>query len=316
MEYADLDWKNLGFKYRETDYSYISRYIANDWDEGKVKQNRLSIDEKKLDIDYIKQCFEELKAYRSKEGDIYLFRPYENIVRLNRNCEKLLMPNIPKEKFIKALKDVVRANERFIPPYDSKASLYIRPFISEISNQSNLKIPKEYIFSIYVTPVGPTPMNLSNIIISKDRKRIDEVSNSTKSLKDKELIYINKNNKLGDINNTNLFVITKNDVFVSLKSSTGLPSITKNSLMYIAKNYLNMKVEERDIYLDEIDNFCEIGTCSTKYMIKPIKSIIYEDKEYIVQKNKIGPITNELYDILRGIQYKDIQGPKDWVIKV
>lgn len=313
MKYADLDWINLGFKYRETDYSYISRYIANDWDEGKVKQNRLSIDEKKLDIDYIKQYFEGLKAYRSKEGDIYLFRPYENIVRLNKSCEKLLMPNITKEKFMKALKDVVRSNERFVPPYDSKASLYIRPFISEISN---IKVPKEYIFSIYVTPVGPTPMNLSNIIITKDRKRIDEVSNSTKSLKDKELIYINKNNKLEDINNTNLFVITKNDVFVSLKSSSGLPSITKNSLMYIAKNYLNMKVEERDIYLEEIDNFCEIGTCSTKYMIKPIKSIIYEDKEYIVQNNKIGPITNELYDILRGIQYKDIQGPKDWVIKV
>ncbi|WP_175582896.1 aminotransferase class IV, partial [Clostridium perfringens] len=150
-----IDWNNLGFSYMKTDYRYISHYKDGKWDEGKlVTDNKLSISEASTALHYGQQCFEGLKAYRTKDGKIQLFRVDENAKRMNKSCDKLLMPEIPVEKFIDACMQVVKANERFVPPYGTGATLYIRPFMIGVGDNIGVKSASEFIFSVFCLPVG------------------------------------------------------------------------------------------------------------------------------------------------------------------
>lgn len=155
-ELVDLDWKNLGFSYMKTDYRFISHWKEGSWDEGKlVTENTVTISEGSTALHYGQSCFEGLKAYRTKDGRIQLFRPDENAKRMEKSCERLMMPAFPVERFVDAVKQVVRANEAWVPPYESGSTLYIRPYLIGVGDNIGVKPAPEYIFSIFVMPVGP-----------------------------------------------------------------------------------------------------------------------------------------------------------------
>jgi branched-chain amino acid aminotransferase len=333
-----MDWANLGFKYTKTDFRYISVWKDGEWDEGILTEdNRLSISEGSTAIHYGQQCFEGLKAYRTKSGDIQLFRPDENSKRLNESCERLLMPQIPSDKFIDACKQVVRANERFVPPYGSNASLYLRPFLIGVGDNIGVKAAQEYIFCVFCVPVGAyfkgdiSPVNFIvsdyDRAASKGTGRVKVGGNyacsfyPNKLAKDKgfaDCIYLDPqtHTKIEEVGAANFYAITKENAFITPKSQSILPSITKKSLIYIAQNYLNMKVEERDVFIDELSEFKEAGACGTAAVITPIGMIENEGKQYTFNGGEeAGEITKKLYKMLTEIQFGDREAPEGWIFK-
>lgn len=336
---VNIDWNNLGFSYIKTDYRYISVWKDGKWDEGKLTEdNMLKISEASTALHYGQQCFEGLKAYRRKDGKIQLFRVDRNSNRMNESTRKLLMPEIPVEKFIDACMQVVKANEHYVPPYGTGATLYLRPFMIGVGDNIGVKPAPEYIFSVFAVPVGPyfkeglSPCNF--MIADYDRAAPQGTGgqkvggNYAASLHPHLLaaergfadcIYLDPatHTKIEEVGAANFFGITKNNEFVTPKSPSILPSITKYSLMDIARDYLKMPVYERDVYVDNLDEFKEAGACGTAAVITPIGGIEYKDKLHVFYSEKeVGPITKELYRILCGIQFGDIEGPEGWVFEV
>ncbi|RKD29519.1 branched-chain amino acid aminotransferase [Thermohalobacter berrensis] len=336
---VNIDWENLGFDYIKTDYRYVSRWKDGKWDEGKlVEDNKLSISEASTALHYGQQCFEGLKAYRTKDGKIQLFRPDQNAKRLNKSCKRLLMPEIPEEKFIDACIQVVKANEHYVPPYGTGATLYIRPFVIGVGDNVGVKPAPEYLFCVFCVPVGPyfkgglTPVNFT--VSDYDRAAPEGTGgvkvggNYAASLLPHELavkkgfadcIYLDPSThtKIEEVGAANFFGITKDDKFVTPKSPSILPSITKYSLMHVAKEYLGMEVEERDVYIDKLDEFKEAGACGTAAVITPIGGIEYKgDLHVFYSETEVGPVTKKLYDTLTGIQFGDVEAPEGWIVEV
>jgi len=336
---VDIDWTNLGFEYIKTDLRYISTWKDGSWDKGQlVEDNMLTISEASTALHYGQQCFEGLKAYRTKDNKIQLFRPDRNAKRMNTTNLRILMPQLPEEKFIDACIQVVRANEAYVPPYGTGATLYLRPFMIGVGNNIGVKPAPEYIFSVFCLPVGPyfkggqTPVNYS--ITGFDRAApygtggAKVGGNYAASLQSHQeaakrgfadCIYLDPSThtKIEEVGAANFFGITKDNKFVTPKSLSILPSITKYSLMHIAKEYLKMEVEERDVFIDNLDEFKEAGACGTAAVITPIGGIEYKGKLHVFHsETEVGPITKELYRILCGIQYGDIEAPKGWIVEV
>lgn len=336
---VNLDWSNLGFSYIKTDYRYISHWKDGNWDNGKlVEDNMLSISESSTALHYGQQCFEGLKAYRTKDGKIQLFRPNKNAERLNGSLNKLLMPEVPVDKFIDACMEVVKANEHFVPPYGTNGTLYIRPFVIGVGDNIGVKPAPEYIFCVFCLPVGDyfkggmTPCNF--MIAEYDRAAPHGTGaqkvggNYAASLHPHKIavdrgfadcIYLDPatRTKIEEVGAANFFGITKNNEFITPKSPSILPSITKYSLMEIAKSYLNMPVYERDVLVDKLYEFKEAGACGTAAVITPIGGIEYQNTLHVFHsKTEVGPITKELYRILCGIQFGDIEGPEGWIYEV
>ncbi len=335
----NIDWDNLGFNYIKTDFRYISIWKNGKWDEGKLtKDNTITLSEGSPCLHYGQQCFEGLKAYRTKNGDIQLFRVDENAKRMNKSLNQLIMPEIPEKKFIKACIEVVKANKDYVPPYESGATLYIRPFVIGVGDNIGVKPADEYIFSVFCTPVGAyfkdglSPVNF--MIADYDRAAprgtggIKVGGNYAASLKSHliavergfaDCIYLDPatNTKIEEVGAANFFGITYNNEFITPKSLSILPSITKYSLMHIAKEYLNLNVYERDVFIDNIDEFKEAGACGTAAVITPIGGIEYKNKLHVFHSTtEVGPITKKLYDTLYGIQFGDIEAPKGWIFKI
>jgi branched-chain amino acid aminotransferase len=335
----EINWDELGFDYIKTDYRYISTWKDGNWDEGTLtKDNTLTISEASTALHYGQQSFEGLKAYRTKDGTIQLFRPNRNASRMNASCKKLLMPEIPNDKFIDACMQVVKANERFVPPYGTGGTLYIRPFIIGVGDNIGVKPAPEYIFSVFCVPVGPyfkgglTPVNF--MISDFDRAapygtgQQKVGGNYAASLQahkiatDKgfaDCIFLDPatHTKIDEVGSANFFGITKDNKFITPNSSSILPSITKYSLLQLAKDYLHLETAEEDVLLDELDNFKEAGACGTAAVITPIGGIEYKDKLHVFySETEVGPITKKLYDTLVGIQFGDIEGPEGWIYKV
>ena len=334
-----IDWNNLGFSYIKTDYRYVSVWKDGKWDNGKLTEdNMLSISEASTALHYGQQCFEGLKAYRRKDGKIQLFRVDRNAKRMNDSTKKLLMPEIPEEKFIDACMQVVKANEHYVPPYGTGATLYLRPFMIGVGDNIGVKPAPEYIFCVFAVPVGPyfkeglTPCNF--MIADYDRAAPQGTGgqkvggNYAASLHPHliatkrgfaDCIYLDPatHTKIEEVGAANFFGITKNNEFITPKSPSILPSITKYSLMDIARDYLNMPVFERDVYVNKLDEFKEAGACGTAAVITPIGGIEYNDKLHVFYSEKeVGPVIKELYRILCGIQFGDIEGPEGWVFEV
>lgn len=334
-----IDWNNLGFSYIKTDYRYVSVWKDGKWDNGKLTEdNMLSISEASTALHYGQQCFEGLKAYRRKDGKIQLFRVDRNAKRMNDSTKKLLMPEIPEEKFIDACMQVVKANEHYVPPYGTGATLYLRPFMIGVGDNIGVKPAPEYIFCVFAVPVGPyfkeglSPCNF--MIADYDRAAPHGTGgqkvggNYAASLHPHliaakrgfaDCIYLDPatHTKIEEVGAANFFGITKNNEFVTPKSPSILPSITKYSLMDIARDYLNMPVFERDVYVNNLDEFKEAGACGTAAVITPIGGIEYNDKLHVFYSEKeVGPVIKELYRILCGIQFGDIEGPEGWVFEV
>ena len=335
----NIDWGNLGFSYIKTDYRYVSKWKDGKWDDGILTEdNMLTISEGSPALHYGQQCFEGLKAYRTKTGKIQLFRVDENAKRMNRSAANLLMPEIPVEKFIDACKKVVKANEHFVPPYGTGATLYIRPFLIGVGDNIGVHPASEYIFSVFCIPVGPyfkgglKPVNFMIADFDRAARRgtgsIKVGGNYAASLTPHKIavekgfadcIYLDPTtqSKIEEVGAANFFGITKNNEFVTPFSPSILPSITKYSLIHIAENYLNLKVFERDVYIDNLNEFAEAGACGTAAVITPIGGIEYKNKLHVFYSTEEpGPITKKLYDILYDIQFGDIEGPEGWIFEV
>ncbi|AFS79663.1 branched-chain-amino-acid aminotransferase IlvE [Gottschalkia acidurici 9a] len=337
---VDIDWDNLGFSYIKTDYRYISVWKDGKWDEGKlVEDNKLTISEGSTALHYGQQCFEGLKAYRTKDGKVQLFRPDENAKRMIESCHKVLMPGVPVEKFIDACKQVVKANEHFVPPYGTGGTLYLRPFVIGVGDNIGVKSAPEFIFSVFCVPVGPYfkgGVNPVNFLVAPDFDRAAPHGtgaakvggNYAASLyplsiaKEKgfaDCIYLDPatRTKVEEVGSANFFGITHDDKFVTPTSPSILRSITRISLETIAEDYLGLKVEERDVYIDKLDEFKEAGACGTAAVITPIGGVQYKDDFHVFYSEKeVGPITKKLYDTLCGIQFGDVEAPEGWMVEV
>lgn len=336
---VNIDWNNLGFEYIKTDFRYISTWKNGSWDEGHLTEdNMLTISEASCALHYGQQCFEGLKAYKTKNGDIQLFRPNRNAARLNNSLNKLLMPEIPEEKFIDACMQVVKANEHYVPPYGTGGTLYLRPFVIGVGDNIGVKPAPEYIFCVFCLPVGAyfkggmTPCNF--MIADYDRAAPHGTGgqkvggNYAASMQPHKIaadrgfadcIYLDPATRtyIEEVGAANFFGITKNNEFVTPKSPSVLPSITKYSLMEIAEKYLNMPVYERKVPIDSLDEFKEAGACGTAAVITPIGGIEYKGKLHVFySETEVGPITKELYRILCGIQFGDVEAPEGWIYKV
>lgn len=335
----NIDWGKLGFTYTKTDFRYISKWKDGNWDDGKlVEDNNLSISEGSTALHYGQQCFEGLKAYATKDGRIQLFRPDQNSKRLNNSCRRLLMPEFPEERFIDACVQVVKANKAFVPPYGSGATLYLRPFVIGVGDNLGVKPAAEYIFCVFCSPVGPYfkgGMSPVNFMISDYDRAAPYGTGAAKvggnyagSLLPHEVavkrgfadcIYLDPatHTKIEEVGAANFFGITKDDKFITPKSPSILPSITKYSLMHVAKEYLGLQVEEGDVFIDKLDMFKEAGACGTAAVITPIGGIEYKENLHVFHsETEVGPVTKKLYDTLCGIQFGDVEAPEGWIVEV
>lgn len=335
----DIKWEELGFDYIDTDYRYVSHFKDGKWDEGKmVEDNQVTISEGSSVFHYGQHCFEGLKAYRTKDGSIQLFRPQENAKRMIKSAERLKMPAFPVDKFIEAVKRTVKANEDWVPPYGTGASLYIRPYMIGVGGQISVQASEEYLFSIFVMPVGPYfkgGMAPSNFIVSDyDRAAPNGTGankvggnygssllpgDDAKAAGYSDAVYLDPatHTKIEEVGSANFFGITEDDKFVTPKSPSILPSITKFSLLWIAENRLNLETQETDIYIDELDHLKEAGAMGTAAVIAPIGGLqIGNDFHVFYSETEVGPITKKLYDELVGIQRGEVEAPEGWIVKV
>lgn len=335
----NLNWDDLGFSYRKTDYRYISHFKNGSWDEGQlVEDNTLELNEAATALHYGQAAFEGLKAFRTKGGDINIFRPNENAKRLRQSAERLLMAPFPEERFIQAVKEVVKANEDWIPPYGHGASLYIRPLLIGSGDKIGVSPADEYIFTVFVMPVGSYfggSLKPAHFVISDFDRAAPKGTGAAKAAgnygsslmpasKAKEAgysdaIYLDpsQHEKIEEIGSSNFFAVTKDNTFVTPDSPSILPGITRQSLMQLAEEELGLKVEHREVYVNEFDSFTEAGSCGTAAVITPIASITHNDKKHdFYSDTEAGPVTQKLYDLLIGIQLGEIEAPaEDWIVK-
>ena len=334
-----MDYASLGFKYYPTDYYYVRSYIDGKWQQGQLTKNRfLNISMFSQVLHYGQEAFEGLKAFANKDGSINLFRPEMNAKRLQRSCRRLLMPEISEEEFLNAVIEVVKANRKHVPPYGSGASLYIRPIMFGIGDNLGVNPASEYIFAIMTSPVGPyfkgalKPVRM--VVSDYDRAApfgtgdIKTGGNYAASLLPNRLakqqgfadcIYLDPttHTKIDEVGAANFFGITKKGVYVAPVSSSILPSITQDSLKYLAMDKLGIKVEERDVLITDLDQFEEVGACGTAAAVTPIYEIVQKDK-VIYQKDsiKVGFVSQQLSKIMTDIQIGDLKLSNKWIVKI
>ena len=337
MEKKNIDWGNLGFGYIQTDKRYVSNYKNGAWDEGGLTEEaNIVMSECAGVLQYAQTCFEGLKAYTTEDGHIVTFRPDLNGARMEDSARRLEMPVFPKERFVKAVEQVVAANAAYVPPYGSGATLYIRPYMFGIGPVIGVKPSDEYQFRMFATPVGPYfkggahPLTLC--VSDFDRAAphgtgdIKAGLNYAMSLHAivtahangfDENIYLDAatRTKIEETGGANILFVTKDNKVVIPKSSSILPSVTRRSLAYVAKEYLGLEVEEREVYFSEVKDFAECGLCGTAAVISPVGKIVDHGKEICLPSgmNEMGPVTKKLYETLTGIQMGRIEAPEGWI---
>ena len=337
MEKKNIDWANLGFGYIQTDWRYVSNYKNGAWDEGALSADgTIVLNECAGVLQYAQTCFEGLKAYETADGHIVTFRPDLNAKRLVDSAKRLEIPVFPEDRFLDAVDKVVRANESFVPPYGSGATLYLRPYLFGSSAVIGVKPADEYQFRILTTPVGPyfkggvRPLTVR--ISDLDRAaphgtgHIKAGLNYAMSLYNivdahncgyDENIYLDSatRTKIEETGGANIIFITHDHKVVTPKSSTILPSITRRSLMTVAQDYLGLEAEEREVTLEEVPSFAECGLCGTAAVISPVGKIVDHNREICFSSgmSEMGPVTKKLYDTLTGIQMGRIPAPEGWI---
>lgn len=340
MEKKNLDWKNIGFAYHQTDKRYVSNYKNRAWDEGTLtSDSNIVLNECAGIFQYCQEVFEGLKAYATKDGSIVTFRPDQNAERMMNSAITMEMPPFPKERFLDALDKVVRANVAWVPPYGSGASLYVRPYMFASSPVIGIKPAEEYQFRILCTPVGPYfkggAKPLTICVSDYDRAaphgtgHIKAGLNYAMSLHAYVEAHRNgydENMFLDSVTRTyveetggaNFLFVTNNKEIVTPKSDAILPSITKRSMIYAAEHYLGLKVTERPVKLEELSNFAECGLCGTAAVISPVGKVVDHGKETCFPSGmeKMGPVIKQLYDILTEIQFGIEEAPEGWIRKI
>lgn len=340
MAKKDIDWSNLGFGYVKTDKRFVANYKNGAWDNGVITDDdKVVISECAGVLQYSQSCFEGMKAYTTENGHTVIFRPDMNASRMADSCRRLEMPVFPEDKFVEAIAETVRANEDWVPPYGSGASLYIRPYMFGSNPVIGVKPADEYQFRVLTTPVGPYFKGGAKPITIKvsdfDRAaphgtgHIKAGLNYAMSLHAimtaheegyAENMYLDPatRTKVEETGGANFIFITKDGKFVTPKSNSILPSITRRSLMVVAKEYLGLEVEEREVLFDEVKDFAECGLCGTAAVISPVGKINDHGKEICFPSGmeKMGPTIQKLYDTLTGIQMGKIEAPKRWIYTI
>lgn len=335
-----IDWENLGFSYMKLPYRYLAYYKNGQWEKGGLTEDAtLHMSESSPCLHYGQQAFEGMKAYRTKDGSVQLFRPDQNAKRLQRTSDRLLMPQVPTDMFVDAVKQVVRANEEYVPPYGTGGTLYIRPLLLGVGDIIGVKPADEYIFTVFAMPVGnyfKGGLIPTNFIVSDKYDRAAPYGtgaakvggNYAASLlpgqmaherKFSDVIYLDPatHTKIEEVGSANFFGITKDNEFVTPYSPSILPSITKYSLLYLAEHRLGLKAIEGDVPIDDLDRFAEAGACGTAAVISPIGGIQHGDDFHVFySETEVGPVTRKLYNELTGIQFGDVEAPEGWIVKV
>lgn len=334
----DIDWKSLTFGYLRTDYNVRCYYRDGKWGEVEVCSDEyLKLHMAATCLHYGQEAFEGLKAYRCPDGKVRIFRAEENAARLQNTARGIVMPEVPTELFVDMVKKVVRLNQEYIPPYESGATLYLRPLLFGITAGVGVRPATEYCFLIFATPVGPYfkgGFSSNPYVIVRDVDRAAPLGtgmfkvggNYAASLRANKMahekgyaseFYLDAKEKkyVDECGAANFFGI-KNNTYITPKSTSILPSITNKSLMQIAED-LGMKVERRPIAEDELDSFEEAGACGTAAVISPISHLddLETGKVYHFG-DKPGPWSTKLYETLRGIQYGTIEDKHGWTTVV
>ena len=305
MEKKNIDWANIGFGYMPTDYRFVANYKDGAWDEGELTTDaNITISECAGVLQYAQTCFEGMKAYTTEDGHIVVFRPDLNASRMADSCRRLEMPVFPEDKFVEAIEKVVAANEyQFrifttpVGPYFKEGAKPITIRVSDYDRAAprgtgNIKAGLNYAMSLYP-------------IMEAHRQGFDEN------------MYLDPatRTKVEETGGANFIFITKDGKVVTPKSDSILPSITRRSLVYVAKEYLGLEVEEREVLFDEVKDFAECGLCGTAAVISPVGKIYDHGNEICFPSGmeKMGPVIQKLYDTLTGIQMGHIEAPEGWI---
>jgi len=335
---AKLDWEKLPFSYIKTDYNIRFYYKDGKWSEGElVDDENVSVHMSAPALHYGQQAFEGIKAFETKDGKIVVFRPDENAKRLQFSSRKIFMPEISEEMFLEAINKVIKANEKFVPPYGTGASLYIRPVVFGSGPKVGLGPAPEYTFIIFVTPVGPyykggfkpvkalvveeydraAPLGVGSCKVGGNYAAglagsqfgIDKGYPIALYLDSKEKRYI-------DEFSTSNFIAIKDDKYITPDSSTILKSITNMSLATIAED-MGMVVEKRDVDISEVETFDEIGAVGTAAVTTPVNLIHYRGKDLIFgNESEAGPVITKLYETLIKIQTGEIEDKFNWLMEI
>lgn len=340
MEKKNIDWANLGFSYQQTDKRYVANYKDGAWDEGGlVEDPMITMSECACVLQYAQTCFEGLKAYTAKDGHIVCFRPDLNAERMANTAKRLEMPVFPEDRFVDAVVETVRANKDYVPPYGSGATLYIRPYMFGIGPVIGVAPATEYQFRVFCTPVGPYFKGGAKPITIRVSDFDRAAPNGTGHIKAglnyamslhaivdahengySENLYLDPKTrtKVEETGGANFIFVTKDGKVVTPKSDSILPSITRRSLVAIARDHLGMEVEEREVFLDELKDFAECGLCGTAAVISPVGKIVDHGKEICFPSGmeQMGEVTKTLYDTLTGMQMGSIEAPEGWIKEI
>ncbi len=340
MEKKNIDWSSLGFGYVKTDKRYVATYKDGAWDNGAlIDDDMITMSECACVLQYAQTIFEGIKAYTTEDGRIVTFRPDLNADRFISSAKRMEMPVLPKEQFIDSVKQVVKANAAFVPPYGTGATLYIRPYMFGINPVIGVKPATEFQYRVFTTPVGPyfkggaKPITIR--VSDFDRAAPRGTGNIKAGLNYAMSLYaiVDAHNqgfdenmyldpqtrtKVEETGGANFLFITKDGKVVTPKSDSILPSVTRRSLMYVAEHYLGLEVEEREVYLDELSDFAECGLCGTAAVISPVGKIVDHGKEICLPAgmDAMGPVTQKLYDTLTGIQMGRVEAPEGWICEI
>ena len=339
MDKARLDWPNLDFGYRQTDFNIRYTWKDGRWDEGILTPDEtIPLHIAATCLHYGQECFEGLKAFETKSGDVVIFRVEENARRMIRSCERVHMASMPEDKFIDAVFRVINANRRFVPPYGTGASLYVRPLVIGTGPQIGVKPAREYMFLILVTPVGPyfktgfkpvalmiedeydraAPCGVGHVKVGGNYAAGLHPSLLARRQGYADALFLDAQEKkyIDECAPANFYGITKDDQYVTPDSHSILPSITNMSLIRLAEE-MGLRPQRRPIPVEEIFELTEAGCCGTAAVITPVGSITYHERKAVYSKDgKAGKWTTELYEKLTAIQVGDAADKYEWVRSV
>lgn len=344
MQKKDLDWANLGFAYRPCDFSYVCNYHDGEWEEGELtRDHTVTLSECAGILHYCQEVFEGLKAYTTQSGSIVCFRPDLNAKRMADSAKRLVMPPFPEEKFIEAVRQVVQANAAWVPPYGSGATLYVRPYMFATGEVIGVKPADSYQFRILVTPVGPyfkggdTAITIT--VANYDRAAPHGTGNIKAGLNYamslypyeeahkngySENLYLDSQSRtyIEETGGANVLLVTKDGKLVVPQSHTNsiLPSITRRSLVTVARDIIGLEVEERPVTFEEVlrGDFVECGLCGTAAVISPVGHIEAPGINVVFAHGSetSGPIMRKLRETLTGIQSGILEGPEGWIYTI
>ncbi len=340
MEKKNIDWANLGFGYIQTDYRFVSNFKNGAWDDGVLTEDaNVVISECAGVLQYAQTIFEGMKAYTTADGRVVTFRPDLNAERMEQSAARLEMPIFPADKFVEAVLKTIKANEAYVPPFGSGASLYVRPYMFGSDAVIGVKPANEYQFRVFTTPVGPyfkggvkpltirisdfdraAPRGTGNIKAGLNyAMSLHAIVDAHKQGYD-ENMYLDAATRthVEETGGANFLFVTKDGKVVTPKSDSILPSITRRSLIQVAREYLGLDAQEREIAVEELADMAECGLCGTAAVISPVGKVVDHGKEICFPSGmtEMGPITKKLYDTLTGIQMGTIKAPEGWVVEV